>query len=183
MDKNLMILLIAIGIGVVAYLAQDRHIFYTLGIMKKTGMKIESFAFKNGGEIPSRFTCDGENINPELIFKCVPKNAKSLALIVDDPDAPMGVWGHWVIWNINPKITEINQNSVPIGAVVGENSANKNEYQGPCPPNGLHHYFFRLYALDTIFFLDTNIKAPDLIKAMEGHIIEQAELIGTYERK
>ena len=183
MDKNFTILLIVIVIGVVAYLAQDRQILYTLGVVKKTGMKIESFAFKNGGEIPSRFTCDGENINPELVFKGVPKNAKSLALIVDDPNAPMGVWGHWVVWNINPKITEINQNSVPIGAVVGENSANKNEYQGPCPPNGLHHYFFRLYALDTVFFLDPNTKALDLIKIMEGHILDKTEIVGKYERK
>lgn len=183
MDKNLTILLIIICIGIIAYLAKEIDISYNLGIMKKGGMKIESFAFKKGEEIPSRFTCDGENINPELVFKGVPKNAKSLALIMDDPDAPMGVWGHWVLWNISPRITEIDQNSVPKGAVVGSNSDNKNEYHGPCPPNGLHRYFFKLYALDTVFILDSNTKAQGLVDAIKGHIIQQAELVGVYERK
>lgn len=178
-----MLLLIAVGIGAVAYLARDRQILYTLGVVKKNVMKIESFAFKNEEDIPSRFTCDGENINPELYFKCVPKDTKSLALIMDDPDAPMGVWGHWVLWNISPKINKIDQNSVPIGAVIGENSANKNEYQGPCPPNGMHHYYFKLFALDTTLFLDSKTKAPDLVKAMEGHIIGQAKIVDRYERK
>lgn len=183
MDKNFTIVLIVIIIGIIGYLAQDRHILYTLRVMKKTGMKIESFAFKNQEEMPSRFTCDGENINPELFFKGVPKETKSLALIMDDPDAPMGVWGHWVLWNISPKTTKIDQNSIPAGAVVGENSANKNEYEGPCPPNGLHHYFFKLYALDTVFFLDSKTKAQNLVDAMEGHIIAEAKLVGKYERK
>lgn len=183
MDKNLTILLIIIGIGFVAYLAKDRHIFYNWDVMKKTNMKIESFAFKNGDEIPSRFTCDGENISPELIFKNVPKDTKSLALTLEDPDVPTGTWGHWVLWNIPPRTIEINQNNIPKGAVVGSNNANKNEYYGPCPQNGLHHYFFKLYALDTMLTLDSNKKAQDLVDAMEGHIIAQAKLMGTYERK
>ncbi len=146
-------------------------------------MKIESFAFQNNGEIPSRFTCEGENINPELLFKEVPRETKNLALIMDDPDAPNGTFVHWVMWNIPPKITEINQGSEPIDAMVGLNGVGKNEYIGPCPPNGMHHYFFKLYALDAMIELSKNTNAFDLKKIMEGHVIERAELVGLYEKK
>jgi hypothetical protein len=154
-------------------------------------MIIESFAFKNGEEIPSRFTCDGEGINPELSFSGVLAEAKSLALIMEDPDIPdfakkrlkAEVFDHWVMWNIPPKTTEINQGNVPINAIVGLNSAGKNEYAGPCPPDREHRYFFKLYALDALLSLDKNATKKDVLDAMQGHILEQAELIGKYERK
>ena len=147
-------------------------------------MIIESDAFKNGAEIPSRFTCDGEGMSPELTFKDVPKETKSLTLIVDDPDAVGGkIWVHWVLWNISPDTKKIRESSTPVGAVVGENSWPKNEYGGPCPPNGSHRYFFKLYALDTILNLPKTSRSPDLMTAMKDHILSQAELMGRYQRK
>jgi hypothetical protein len=154
-------------------------------------MIIESFAFKHEGEIPSRFTCDGEGINPELLIKEVPPETKSLALILDDPDIPdfakksigAEVFDHWVMWNISPDTTEINQGSEPADAVVGQNSAGKSEYAAPCPPDKEHRYFFRLYALDTMLSLSKNSTKKDLLEAMQGHILEETELMGRYERK
>lgn len=145
-------------------------------------MKIESTTFKNNEEIPSKYTCDGEDINPELVFKDVPEEAKSLALTMDDPDAPNGTWDHWVLWNISPKITNISQNSIPLGATVGLNTSGKNEYHGPCPPSGSHRYFFKLYALDTQITLKENSNKKDLLNTMEGHILAEAELMGKYKR-
>ncbi len=147
-------------------------------------MELESTAFNNGEEIPSMFTCDGEGINPELIFKDIPKETKSLALIMDDPDATRGVtWDHWVMWNISPDTVSIKEGSVPAGAVQGQNSWPQNEYGGPCPPHGSHRYYFKLYALDTVLNLSTTAESLDLVSAMQGHIIEQAELMGRYQRK
>ncbi|HNW71848.1 MAG TPA: YbhB/YbcL family Raf kinase inhibitor-like protein [Candidatus Paceibacterota bacterium] len=151
--------------------------------MEHVTMKIESFAFSNGNSIPSRFTCDGENINPQLLFKNVPQKAKSLALIMEDPDAPIRTWVHWLLWNISPEITEISQDSTPEGAVVGLNSSDKNEYEGPCPPSGSHRYFFKLYALDTILSLKENTMKEELLSAMKGHIVEKSEFFGRYQRK
>ena len=145
-------------------------------------MQIESLEFKNGGEIPSKFTCDGAGINPKLIIKNVSKETKSLALIVDDPDAPSGTWDHWVVWNISPETTEISENSTPAGAVVGKNSWPQNEYGAPCPPNGSHRYYFKLFALDTVLNLSENSGSQELTNAMQGHILDKAELMGIYQR-
>lgn len=146
-------------------------------------LRISSSAFENNSSIPAKFTCDGRDINPPLAIAGVPAGAKSLALIVDDPDAPGGMWVHWVVWNIDPKVTEIGENSVPKGAAQGMNDFRKHDYGGPCPPSGTHRYFFKLYALDTQFSLGTNAGKKDLEKAMQGHIISQAQIIGTYKRK
>ncbi len=146
-------------------------------------LRISSSAFENNGGIPAKFTCDGRDINPPLAIAGVPASAKSLALIVDDPDAPSGMWVHWVVWNIDPKAAEIAENSVPKGAVQGINDFRKHAYGGPCPPSGTHRYFFKLYALDTQLSLGTNAGKKDLEKAMQGHIISQAQIIGTYKRK
>lgn len=145
-------------------------------------MKISSFAFAEGASIPPKYTCDGENISPPLIIGEVPGSAVSLGLIMDDPDAPSGTFTHWVMWDINPDAVEISENSVPEGAIQGLNSANKNEYTGPCPPSGTHRYFFKLYALDTKLQLDQNSKVDRLIKAMEGRVVEKAEFLGIYSR-
>jgi Raf kinase inhibitor-like YbhB/YbcL family protein len=145
-------------------------------------LKITSSVFDNEGSIPSRYTCDGANINPPLKIENVPSAAKSLALIVDDPDAPSKTWVHWTAWNIDPKITEIKENSVPKGAVQGMNDFRKHNYGGPCPPSGTHRYYFKLYALDTMLDLGNHAEKPDLEKAMKGHIIGQTELMGKYKR-
>jgi hypothetical protein len=145
-------------------------------------MTITSPAFKNNKHIPAKYTCDGENVNPPLEIKDVPGNAQSLVLISDDPDAPGGTWVHWTVWNIDPKTTEIAENSVPEGAVEGVTDFGKPGYGGPCPPPGTHRYFFKLFALDTKLDLSENTTAKDLEAAMEGHIIEKAELIGLYRR-
>lgn len=153
-------------------------------------MKISSPAFKDNDFIPSKYTCEGRNINPALIIEGIPENAKTLALIMDDPDAPMGTFVHWVAWNIVladeiqegiPKESTVNH---PISLKQGLNTAEKTGYMGPCPPvgHGVHHYHFKLYALDTDLNLPENTKKEDLLKSMEGHIIEETELIGLYKR-
>jgi len=145
-------------------------------------MKLTSSAFENNQWIPSKYTCDGEDINPHLEIGEVPEGAKSLVLIVDDPDAPMGTWVHWVVWNIEPSISLIKEGSVPEGGMEGLNNFGKHSYGGPCPPSGMHHYHFKLYSLDTRLELSSSSKKEDIEKAMEGHILDWAELIGLYQR-
>jgi len=145
-------------------------------------LKLTSSAFQNNGMIPSKYTCDGEDVNPPLEISGVPSNAKSLLLIVDDPDAPMGTWDHWVMWNI-PIVTKIDEDNVPAGAVQGNNSGGANSYQGPCPPSGTHRYMFKLYALDTSLNLSSNSKKADVENAMKGHVLDQTVLVGLYKKK
>jgi len=155
----------------------------------KTGMKITSPAFGDHQPIPSKYTCDGASVNPPLSFNDVPKNAKSLVLLMDDPDVPKtllsaGVFDHWVIYNIDPTVTKITENSVPPG-VQGVNGAGSEKYTGPCPPDREHRYFFKLYALDaTLDFIDpSKVTKQMVLDHMRGHIIEQVELVGLYHRK
>jgi Raf kinase inhibitor-like YbhB/YbcL family protein len=161
------------------------HSFFAVNadITTDTEMKISTHAFSERRPIPERFTADGKNINPPLAISGVPKEAKSLVLIVDDPDAPMGVWNHWLVWNIKPDTTVIKENSVPRGAVVGRNDAGTAKYVGPAPPRGTHRYFFRLYALDTKLDLPVGSTRPDLDQAMQQHILARAELLGRYGRE
>lgn len=160
---------------------------FSEGLSKEEGkmdqLKIASSAFKDNGSIPRQYTCDGKDMNPPLLMENVPKEAKSLALIVDDPDAPVGLWVHWVMWNIDPKTKEIKENSVPKGAIQGINDFRKNNYGGPCPPSGTHRYFFKLYALDTTLNISPNSTKADLEKAMKGHILAQAQIIGLYKKR
>ena len=114
---------------------------------QKGAFKVSSSAFENNTHIPRKYTCDGADINPPLKIENVPPGARSLALIVDDPDAPGGVWVHWVAWNIDPSIAEIKENSLPKGSIQGQNDFRRQGYGGPCPP-ATHRYFFKLYALD-----------------------------------
>lgn len=150
---------------------------------KGSGLKISSPVFEHNGYIPAKYTCDGMDVNPTLLIENVPANSKSLALIVDDPDAPRGTWVHWVLWNINPEIREIRENSIPGGALQGLNDFKKHNYGGPCPPSGTHRYFFKLYALDNILSISPNATKADLEEAMKGHIIEQTQIIGLYKRR
>lgn len=146
-------------------------------------MEILSDAFENMGKIPKKYTCDGDNISPPLLFENIPKKAKSLALIVDDPDAPAGTWTHWIMWNIDPQKTGIAENSIPPEAVEGTTNFGKPGYGGPCPPMGEHRYFFKLYALDCEIKLPDSASVSNLEKEMENHILDKAEIYGTYERR
>ncbi len=145
-------------------------------------MKIFSSAFKNNEAIPKKYACDGDNVNPPFEISDAPKGAKSLVLIVDDPDAPAGLWTHWTVWNIDPGTKAIRENSVPEKAAEGVTSFGKSGYGGPCPPSGTHRYFFKLYALDAALDLGGKNDVANLKKAMDGHIMDRAEIIGFYAR-
>jgi Raf kinase inhibitor-like YbhB/YbcL family protein len=145
-------------------------------------MKVTSSAFQQGGNIPSKFTCDGANANPPLHLDQAPAGTKSLALIVDDPDAPGGTFVHWVVWNIDPKTTNIGEHSAPPNSVQGKTGFGNSGYGGPCPPSGTHRYYFRVYALD-VPQLQGGLSRADLERAMQGHIIGQGELMGRYSKK
>ncbi len=144
-------------------------------------LKLTSSAFKNEGRIPDKYTCMGDDISPPLEIDGIPEGAKSLVLIIDDPDAPMGTWDHWVVFNI-PLISKIEENSVPEGGVQGINDFKKHDYGGPCPPSGTHVYMFKLYALDITLDLDEDSKKVDVENAMEGHVLAQTKLLGTYSK-
>jgi hypothetical protein len=149
---------------------------------KKTGeLKIASPVVV--GDIPRKYTCDGENVNPPLEFNNVPPQAKSLALVLDDLDAPRGTFVHWIMWNIDPEIGGLKENSVPKGAVQGTNDFKKQNYGGPCPPSRIHRYVFKVFALDTRLHLGPNSTKVDLQKALRGHMIAEAQMIGRYGRK
>ncbi|MEK6826540.1 MAG: YbhB/YbcL family Raf kinase inhibitor-like protein [Nanoarchaeota archaeon] len=149
-------------------------------------MKLLSTAFKHGGKIPSKYTCDGKNISPPLEILAAPKNVKSLALIMEDPDVPKhirkdGMWDHWVVFNIKPDIKEIAEGNEP-GGVQGMTTSGKLGYGGPCPPDREHRYFFKLFALDTELDLEEGSTKKEVLDAIEGHIVEEAVLMGRYER-
>ena len=147
-------------------------------------MELKSSVFENNGKIPSKYTCDGDNINPQLSISGVPKNAKSLVLIMDDPDAikPAGkVWDHWIVFNIPPETKEIPESQEPQG-VQGITSFGRLGYGGPCPPDAEHKYIFKLYALNTELDLNKGVTKKEVEAAMQEHIIEKTELIGMYER-
>ncbi|HSB07438.1 MAG TPA: YbhB/YbcL family Raf kinase inhibitor-like protein, partial [Thermodesulfobacteriota bacterium] len=151
--------------------------------VRKGRFTIFSPAFENRGTIPKKYGCEGDNMNPPLKMENVPSEAKSMALIFDDQDAPRGSYVHWILWNIDPRTGEIKENSFPQGAVQGMNDFKKNNYGGPCPPTRPHRYVFNVFALDIVLNLIFNAAKPDLERAMEGHIISQAQLRGTYKRK
>lgn len=142
-------------------------------------LKITSSAFEDNGSIPSKYTCEGEDINPALAIEHIPVEAMSLAVIVDDPDAPAGVWVHWVMWNI-PITHQIKENTVQ--GVQGLNDFGKQRYNGPCPPKGTHRYLYKVYALNAILDLAAGARKSDLERAMSPHIIAFGELTGRYER-
>jgi len=145
-------------------------------------MKITSSAFQEGGNIPSKFTCDGGETTPPLQIAEVPSGAKSLALVVDDPDAPSGLFTHWMVWNISPQTNAIAEASRPKG-IHGTNDFGKSGYGGPCPPSGAHRYYFKIFALDRELDLPPGTKRSQLDAAMKGHVVAQGELMGRYSRK
>lgn len=151
-------------------------------------MKLESSAFSSEGMVPAKYTCDGNDVSPPLAWSGVPAGTKSFALIADDPDAPMGIWVHWVVWNIPPSITKLTEN-VPTdrrlddGMRQGINDFKRAGYGGPCPPGGEHRYYFKLYALDTDITLGERAGKGELENAMKGHVLAEAQLMGRYARK
>ena len=149
-------------------------------------MQLHSPAFRHMGSIPSEYSCDGKGISPELLIKEVPSSAKSLVLIMDDPDVPSSVrkdcmWDHWVVFNIPPTTERISKNSMPQG-IMGKNTSGDLCYQGPCPPDREHRYFFKHYALDCELDLSEGASKKQVEQAMQGHILTQAEIIGKYKR-
>lgn len=147
---------------------------------KEVDMKITSPSFENNSYMPAKFTCDGDDVNPCLIIENIPAGAKSLALIVDDPDAPAKIWVHWVVYDMGI-INRIEEDSVP--GKQGVNDSNGKDWGGPCPPSGTHRYFFKVYALDKVLGLPEGIDKGTLEEAMGGHILGKAELVGLYKRK
>ncbi len=146
-------------------------------------MILISPSFNDGEMIPRKFSCEGGDINPELQIQNVPAEAKSLTLVLHDPDAPReGGFTHWVVWNISPATVLIKQESIPPGSVEGRNGAGRNSYIGPCPPSGTHHYHFQLYALDGTLEIPATSGKAELEKAMEGYILEKTELVGIYSK-
>ena len=152
-------------------------------INNETKMNIQSSAFVHNQKIPSQYTCDGENTNPPLSFNELPEKTKSLVLIVDDHDASVGMWVHWTVWNIDPIDVVIKEGEGSATGVEGVNSFGSIGYGGPCPLGGMHRYFYKVYALDSMLDLDSSATKDSIVKAMEGHIIEKAELIGLYARQ
>lgn len=149
---------------------------------KKQNMNISSPVFENNSNIPAKYTCNGENINPALIFSNVPMEAKTLVLIVDDPDAPSGVWTHWTIYNMNPNVKGIFENSKPDSGIEGITSFGNIGYGGPCPPSGTHRYYFKLFALDTRLNLSKNAPISEILEKMTDHILAQADLLGLFKK-
>ncbi|BBB32042.1 conserved hypothetical protein [Thermotomaculum hydrothermale] len=153
-------------------------------------LHLKSPEFKNGGKIPEIFTCDGKDLSPELEITGIPKGTKSLVLIMDDPNAPMGTWVHWVVYNIPATVKTLKRDFpkkpvLPDGTTQGKNSWGKIGYGGPCPPKitGEHHYFFKLYAVDRKLNLPPGATKKEVLKAIKGHVRGRARLMGRYKRK
>ena len=145
-----------------------------------TDLKVTSPVFVHNSSIPAKYTCDGENVNPPLNINGIPEGARSLVLIVDDPDAPMGTWVHWVVWNL-PLREKIEENM--ISENEGMNDFRRQRYGGPCPPHGTHRYFFKVYALDTVLEMSPDSRKKDVEKAMTGHVLAKGEIVGLYRRR
>ena len=155
---------------------------------KKMEIKVESTAFIEGDMIPSKYTCDGLNVSPPLTWSDPPESTKSIVLISDDPDAPMGTWVHWVVYNIPPQVKEFSENVPPTkilenGAIQGTTDFGRIGYGGPCPPSGTHRYFFKVYALDTMLNLDPGATKKQVVNAMESHVLAEGQLMGRYKRQ
>lgn len=146
-------------------------------------LSLKSPAFVANAMIPVQYTCDGLNYSPPLLWQDNTHRTKSYVLVVDDPDAPAGTWVHWILFNIPENIKRLEENTEnPSGAISGKNSWGEIGYRGPCPPAGMHHYFFKLYALDTRLNLDASANLQDISNAMQNHIIAKSELIGRYQK-
>lgn len=145
------------------------------------GLSLQSPAFTTNTLIPQQYTCEGADKSPALFWQNPPGNTQSFVLIVDDPDAPAGDWVHWVLFNIPADVWTLSESTeTPVGAVSGQNDWDQPGYRGPCPPSGTHHYFFKLYALDTVLNLNSDANRHDVLNAMQNHVLETSELMGIY---
>jgi hypothetical protein len=168
--------------------AGEKRIIDASSIGGKTmAIKVMSSAFEEGGMIPRKYACDGADVSPPLAWTGIPEGAKTIALISDDPDAPVGTWVHWVLYDLPANIKELPEAVSPekelrTGAKQGRNDFRRIGYGGPCPPGGTHRYYFKLYALDTVLNLPAGATKAELLKAMEGHILAQGQLMGKYKR-
>lgn len=165
------------------------HFYFILllmgSLLEAQALKLRSSDFQEGGFIPTLFTCEGKNISPALDWSDIPPGTKAFALILEDPDAPKGIFDHWVMFNLPPNTEGLTQGAAafPSGMIEGKNSTMKTGYIGPCPPKGVHRYFFKLYALDTLLTLPKGSTKAQVLKAMEGHILSQTHLMGRYEKE
>jgi Raf kinase inhibitor-like YbhB/YbcL family protein len=150
---------------------------------KEMSMKLTSPAFEQNQPIPTQYTCDGVNHHPPLTFSQVPEEVQSLALIVEDPDAPRKVFTHWLLYDIPPSMQHLPEHEVPLSGTVGVNDFGTRGYRGPCPPSGTHRYVFKLFALDTRLGLPEGTRKEDVLAKMKGHETATAELVGTYTRR
>lgn len=156
--------------------------------LRATAFEIESFSFKNGSYIPKKYTCAGKDISPHFLWRDIPSGTKSLVLICDDPDAPFKTWVHWVIFNIPADVRELpegvsSQELKVKGIIQGRNDFGNIGYGGPCPPPGKpHRYFFKLYALDSLLSLEEGASKQEVLKKMQGHIIEKTEIMGLFKK-
>jgi Raf kinase inhibitor-like YbhB/YbcL family protein len=173
------------AVAMIAVFSPSMLVAQTGGAMS---LQVSSTAFSANERIPVKYTCEGQDVSPQLNWSGAPATTKSFALIVDDPDAPAGTWVHWVLYNLPPDTKELpegveKQEKLDNGAVQGRNDFRKTGYGGPCPPAGKpHHYFFKLYALDTRLDLKPSASKQDIERAMQGHIVAQGQLIGTFGR-
>ena len=150
-------------------------------MISNSKLTVTSSAFKSGEKIPEKYSCEGQNINPPIFVQGIPDKTVSLALIMFDPDAPNGGFDHWILFNMNPGDNRILENSAP--GTQGANGKGKSEYGGPCPPTGIHHYHFTVYALDKKLDLEVGTTKQDVESAMKDHILAQGELVGLYTKK
>ncbi len=185
----LILLCLALSAGIVLLLGPTRgRVFSSIGDIPvspsvEVTMNLISPAFEYGQPIPVKYSCRGEDISPPLQWSEPPAGTRSFVLIMDDPDAPMGTWDHWLLFNIPPETRSLPENLRPTSPIrIGRNSWGKNAYGGPCPPSGTHRYFFRLYALDSTLDLPDGASKGALLTAMQGHILAQAEWMGTFRK-
>lgn len=184
MRNAVLIILFFVALGALSYFLMTKPQEAPLIKSVHSGkMTLSSTAFQNMEKIPKKHTCDGEDVNPPLSITGIPEKTQSLVLIVDDPDAPMGTWTHWLVWNIAPAFRTLSEKSIPESGVEGKNSGGIYGYEGPCPPSGTHRYFFKIYAIDANLETPKDVSPENLMKAIEGHILDSAELIGTYSRE
>lgn len=160
----------------------------TIEETEKMTIKVTSPAFDEGGMIPPKYTSDGQDVSPPLNWEGVPEGTESIALVSDDPDAPVGTWVHWVVWNIPANVRHLAENvppdqELPDGSEQGITDFGHHGYGGPSPPSGTHRYYFRVYALDTKLDIPSRSQKADLLKAMERHVIAEGQLMGKYKRR
>lgn len=182
------ILLAVISLAVLAAAAATVYAKERKKEGKPMDLNVESSAFQDGGMIPSKYTCDGRDISPPLSWSAGPGGTKSYAIIADDPDAPVGTWVHWVMYDIPPDVTSLpeavpSSGTLDNGTVQGRNDFRRPGYGGPCPPGGTHRYYFKVYALDTVLQKGPGLSKKELLSIMDGHVLAQGELMGKYSRR